>query len=128
LKKRVGSEGQVVLLDINEAMVNVGRDRLLDQGLSDTTFVIGDAESLPLRDQSFDAATMAFGLRNVTNKLAALTSIRTVLKPGARLVVLEFSKVTSTQLQPAYRFFQSFWPKVGRLVTGDGAPYQYLIE
>ena len=128
LKKRVGSEGQVVLLDINEAMVSVGRDRLLDQGLSDTAFVIGDAETLPLRAQSFDAATMAFGLRNVTNKLAALTSIRTVLKPGARLVVLEFSKVTSAQLEPAYRFFQSLWPKVGRLVTGDGAPYQYLVE
>lgn len=128
LKKRVGNEGQVVLLDINEAMVNVGRDRLLDQGLSDTAFVIGDAETLPLREHTFDAATMAFGLRNVTDKLAALESIRRVLKPGARLVVLEFSKVTSAQLAPAYEMFQSLWPKVGRLVTGDGAPYQYLVE
>ena len=128
LKKRVGPTGQVILLDINPEMVRVGRDRLLDQGHADTRFVIADAEKLPIQPGSVDGITMAFGLRNVTDKPAALAAMRQALKPGARLVVLEFSKVTSRAAQPAYAFFQSLWPKVGRWVTGDGSPYQYLVE
>ena len=128
LKERVGPTGQVILLDINDEMVRVGRDRLLDQGHADTQFVIADAEKLPIQSGTVDGITMSFGLRNVTDKPAALAAMTQALKPGARLVVLEFSKVTSKVAQPAYTFFQSLWPKVGKWVTGDGSPYQYLVE
>ena len=106
----------------------MGRDRLLDQGHADTRFVIADAEKLPIQPGTVDGITMAFGLRNVTDKPAALAEMTHALKPGARLVVLEFSKVTSKVAEPAYALFQSLWPKVGQWVTGDGSPYQYLVE
>ena len=113
LKERVGPTGQVILLDINDEMVRVGRDRLLDQGHADTQFVIADAEKLPIESGTVDGITIAFGLRNVTDKPAALAAMTQALKPGARLVVLEFSKMTSKVAQPAYTFFSPFGQKWG---------------
>ena len=124
----MGPTGQVILLDINDEMVRVGRDRLLDQGHADTRFVIADAEKLPIQPGTVDGITMAFGLRNVTDKPAALADMTHALKPGARLVVLEFSKVTSKVAEPPNALLHSLWPKEGQWVTGDVSPYQYLVE
>jgi len=128
LAERVGSNGTVLLCDINAAMLDVGRDRLIDQGYSDVRLVQGDAECLPVADASLNAAIIGFGLRNVTDKDQALRAIRAALIPGARLVILEFSKLQIPALVPAYNAFSSIWPKVGQWLTGDAAPYQYLIE
>ena len=129
LSKKVGPEGQVLLCDINQAMLCAGRDRLLDKGLlGNIQFIQGDAESLPFPDQHFDAITMAFGIRNVTDKARALSEIRRTLKLGGRLVILEFSKLTQPFLQPAYKVFSGLWPKIGQWITSDSQPYQYLIE
>src|SRR4051812_38618257 len=103
LAQQVGEGGLVVLSDINAAMLGVGRDRLLDRGLlRNVRFAIADAECLPFADESFDCVTIAFGLRNVTDKAAALASMRRVLRPGGRLLVLEFSKPTAPGLKPVY--------------------------
>jgi len=128
LSKRVGPSGQVLLCDINADMLAVGRDRLIDAGHASLMFVQGDAELLPLPDQSLDAAIIGFGLRNVTDKEKALRAMRLALKPGARLVILEFSKLTHPGLAPLYQKFSGLWPKVGQWITGDGSPYQYLVE
>jgi demethylmenaquinone methyltransferase/2-methoxy-6-polyprenyl-1,4-benzoquinol methylase len=129
LSPLVGDTGQVVLCDINESMLNVGRQRLHDKGIvANVEYVIGDAESLPFPDNHFNAVTMAFGLRNVTDKDKALNSIRRVLKPGGRLVVLEFSHPVNPAIKIAYDAFSKMWPKVGELITGDEESYQYLVE
>ena len=129
LAKKVGPQGQVILCDINEAMLDAGRDRLYDKGiLSNVQFVLGDAESLPFPEQYFDAVTLAFGIRNVTDKARALAETRRTLKYGGKLIILEFSKLTLPALQPAYKAFSGLWPKVGEWITGDSQPYQYLIE
>ncbi len=125
----VGDQGRVILCDINHSMVAVGRDRLIDRGLvSNIDYVLGDAEQLPFADNSFDAVTIAFGLRNVTDKARALASIRRTLKPGGRLVVLEFSKPKNTLIKGAYETFSSTWPKIGKLLVGDDSSYRYLVE
>ena len=128
--KRVGSSGKVVLADINASMLAVGRDKLRDQGLVDNIeYVQANAEALPFADNSFDIITIAFGLRNVTNKDAALASMFRVLKPGGRLLVLEFSKPQSELLTKAYDFYSfNLLPKMGQLVAGDAESYQYLAE
>ncbi len=129
LSPLVGPEGQIVLCDINESMVSVGRDRLHDKGIvSNVDYVLGDAECLPFPDDYFNAVTMAFGLRNVTRKEAALESILRVLKPGGRLIVLEFSRPTNPGIKTAYDAFSTLWPRVGELITGDRESYQYLVE
>ncbi len=129
LSPLVGPQGQVVLCDINESMVSVGRDRLHDKGIvSNVDYVLGDAECLPFPDDYFNAVTMAFGLRNVTRKEAALESILRVLKPGGRLIVLEFSQPTNPGIKNAYNAFSTLWPRVGELITGDRESYQYLVE
>ena len=128
LSKRVGPSGQVLLCDINADMLSVGRDRLIDAGHSSFMFVQGDAEQLPLPDQSLDAAIIGFGLRNVTDKDKALNAMRKALKPGGRMVILEFSKLTNPALAPLYQNFSGLWPKIGQWITGDGSPYQYLVE
>ena len=129
LSPLVGSTGQIVLCDINESMLNVGRQRLHDKGIvGNVDYVIGDAESLPFPEDHFDAVTMAFGLRNVTDKDKALNSIRKVLKPGGRLVVLEFSHPVNPGIKTAYDAFSKLWPKVGEFITGDEESYQYLVE
>jgi len=126
---RIGREGLVVLSDINAAMLGNGRSQLLDNGVSgNVAFAQANAEQLPFHDASFDLVTMAFGLRNVTDKQQALNSIFRVLRPGGRLLVLEFSR-PSKILKPAYDFYSfSILPKLGRLVAGDEASYRYLAE
>ena len=128
--REVGPTGKVVLSDINSSMLGTGRDRLLDEGLcGNVEFVLADAEALPFRESSFDCVTIAFGLRNVTHKERALASMLRVLKPGGRLLVLEFSKPTSEflgKLYDAYSF--GVIPKIGRLIAGDEDSYRYLAE
>lgn len=124
----VGDTGRVVLADINGAMMGVGRDRLLDQGLTNVAFVQADAEALPFADASFNCVTIGFGLRNVTRKERALAEMHRVLRPNGRLLVLEFSKPENPIVAAAYGAFQSLWPAIGRVVTGDANAYRYLVE
>ncbi len=126
----VGKNGKVILTDINAAMLQVGRDRLLDAGfVSQVAYVEADAEQLPFIDNYFDCITMAFGLRNVTDKAAALQSLYRVLKPGGQLLVLEFSQPKNALLRQCYDLY-SFHviPKMGELIAHDRASYQYLVE
>lgn len=125
----VGETGQVVLADINEAMLQVGRDRLIDHGIGDNVSVSQvDAEELPFADNTFDCICIAYGLRNVTNKEAALASMERVLKPGGRVLILEFSKPRNQLLSRAYDAWSSLWPAAGKLLTGDSDSYKYLVE
>ena len=125
--KKVGKSGQVVHTDINEAMLRTGRDRLLDAGVSLPTLVC-DAEHLPFPSNYFDLVSVAFGLRNMTHKDVALTEMSRVLKPGGKLLVLEFSKV-APPLAKAYDWYSfSVLPKLGQMVAGDDASYRYLAE
>jgi demethylmenaquinone methyltransferase / 2-methoxy-6-polyprenyl-1,4-benzoquinol methylase len=125
--KKVGKTGQVVHTDINEAMLRVGRDRLLDAGLSLPTMVC-DAEKLPFPDDYFNVVSVAFGLRNMTHKEVALAEMRRVLKPGGKLLVLEFSKV-APPLEKIYDWYSfKLLPPLGRLVAGDADSYRYLAE
>lgn len=126
----VGPTGRVVLADINESMLNVGRDKLLDHGYQgNLEFVQADAQYLPFPDDSFDCVSIAFGLRNVTDKDLALRSMLRVLKPGGRLLVLEFSKPANPLLEKAYDSYSfRVLPFMGKLVAGDSDSYQYLAE
>ena len=126
----VGESGEVVLADINDAMLRVGRDKLRDKGIvSNVQYVQANAEALPFPDNSFDIITIAFGLRNVTDKVKALASMYRVLKPGGRLLVLEFSKPTSEVLNKVYDAYSfHLLPKIGELVAKDGDSYKYLAE
>jgi demethylmenaquinone methyltransferase/2-methoxy-6-polyprenyl-1,4-benzoquinol methylase len=125
--KKVGSNGQVVLTDINNAMLRVGRDRLLDEGITTPTTQC-DAEHLPFTDNYFDCASIAFGLRNVTHKEAALREMHRVIKPGGRVIVLEFSKVAKP-LEKIYDLYSfKLLPKMGQLIAGDAGSYRYLAE
>lgn len=126
----VGEHGQVVLADINESMLAVGRDRLLDSAVVDNVvFVQADAQLLPFPDDSFDCVCIAFGLRNVTDKAQALRAMWRVLKPGGRLLILEFSKPVNPVLAKFYDAYSfGVLPKIGRLVTGDEDSYRYLAE
>ncbi len=126
----VGPEGRVVLADINDSMLQVGRDKLLDTGhQGNIEFVQADAQYLPFPDESFDCITIAFGLRNVTDKSLALRSMLRVLKPGGRLLVLEFSKPRNDLLSKAYDTYSfRVLPLMGRLVANDSESYQYLAE
>ena len=128
--KRVGEEGKVTLLDINAAMLQIGRDRLIDAALIENVFVIqANAEALPFDEDHFDCLSIAFGLRNVTDKLAALQSMYRVLKPGGRLLVLEFSKPILSPLRRLYdRYSFDLLPKLGEWIANDAASYQYLVE
>lgn len=126
----VGASGRVVLADINASMLRVGRDRLLDTGVqANLEFVQADAQYLPFPDDSFDCITIAFGLRNVTDKDLALRAMLRVLKPGGRLLVLEFSKPTHPLLGKAYDAYSfSILPLMGRLIARDADSYKYLAE
>lgn len=128
--KIVGAEGQVILSDINSSMLSVGRDRLLDAGqLGNLDYVQSDAEALPFADNTFDCITIAFGLRNVTEKSNALLSMLRVLKPGGKLLVLEFSKPRNPLLGKVYDAYSfKVLPKMGQLVTQDADSYRYLAE
>lgn len=128
--KRVGPNGKVVLADINESMLNVGRDKLRDLGLvNNIEFVQANAEALPFADNSFDIVSIGFGLRNVTDKDAALRSIFRVLKPGGRLLVLEFSKPEQAWLSKVYDLYSfKLLPVMGQLIANDKESYKYLAE
>ena len=125
--KQVGPGGRVVHTDINEAMLRSGRDRLLNAGIALPT-VVCDAEKLPFASASFDVLSVAFGLRNMTHKDTALVEMNRVLKPGGKLLVLEFSKVAKP-LEKAYEWYSfKVLPMLGRTVAGDDASYRYLAE
>ena len=126
----VGPEGKVILADINAAMLEVGRDRLIDKGAAGNIEVVqADAQTLPFEDNSIDCITIAFGLRNVTDKDMALRSMLRVLRPGGRLLVLEFSKPTSPLLGKVYdQYSFQILPAMGRLIAQDADSYRYLAE
>lgn len=126
----VGPEGAVILADINDSMLNVGRDKLIDQGIGGNVFYTqADAQYLPFPDNTFDCITIAFGLRNVTDKDLALASMERVLKPGGRLLVLEFSKPENELLSKVYDGYSfNVLPKLGKLFANDADSYQYLAE
>jgi demethylmenaquinone methyltransferase / 2-methoxy-6-polyprenyl-1,4-benzoquinol methylase len=130
LLKQVGDSGRVVLSDINAAMLGIGRDRLVDQGAgSGLSVAQADAESLPFEDRSFDCITIAFGLRNVTRKDLALAEMHRVLRPGGRLLVLEFSRPRLPALSPVYDWYSfKVLPRLGEWVAGDAESYRYLAE
>lgn len=125
--RKVGARGLVVHTDINEAMLRVGRERLLNHGVLAPSMVC-DAEKLPFADHQFDIVSVAFGLRNMTHKEQALAEMQRVLRPGGKLCVLEFSKV-APPLQPAYDWYSfKLLPKLGQWVAKDAGSYQYLAE
>ena len=130
IHERVGDTGSVVLGDINAAMLSVGRDRLTDRGLvRGLEYVQLNAEALPFPDASFDLVTIAFGLRNVTDKQKALGEMHRVLKIGGRALVLEFSRVTADWFRPVYDFHSfKVLPRLGQLFARDAGSYQYLAE
>jgi demethylmenaquinone methyltransferase/2-methoxy-6-polyprenyl-1,4-benzoquinol methylase len=128
--RQVGKTGRVVLSDVNPAMLEIGRDRLLDKGwVGNVECIVADAERLPFEDNAFDCVTIGFGLRNVTDKAAALKSMYRVLKPGGQLLVLEFSTPVAPGLKPIYDAYSfQVLPLLGRLVARDAASYRYLAE
>ncbi len=130
MAKQVGSDGEVVMADINAAMLEQGRRRLIDRGIAgNVRFVQANAEDLPFDDNSFDCITIAFGLRNVTHQDRALASMYRVLKPGGRLLILEFSKPVMPGLDKAYDFYSfNILPKMGRFIAKDEESYRYLAE
>jgi len=126
----VGKDGQVILADINDSMLKVGRSKLRDLGVEgNVEYVQANAEELPFPDNHFDLVTIAFGLRNVTDKDKALASIYRVLKPGGRLLVLEFSKPLYKPVSKFYDFYSfNVLPKLGKIIANDSESYQYLAE
>ena len=126
----VGPSGKVVLADINDSMLKVGRDKLINCGVAgNVEYVQANAEALPFADNTFDIITIAFGLRNVTDKDAALRSMQRVLKPGGKLMVLEFSKTNNPLLTKAYDFYSfTALPLMGKLIAQDAESYRYLAE
>lgn len=126
----VGPKGLVVLSDINANMLREGRKRLVDEGaISNIAYVQTDAEQLPFPDHTFDCLTIAFGLRNVTHKERALEAMYRTLKPGGRVIILEFSHPVAPGLKPAYDLYSfAALPILGKLVAGDAASYRYLAE
>ncbi len=129
-EQRVGDEGNVVLADINSEMLRTGRNRLIDRGLvGNIQYTQVNAECLPFADESFDCVCIAFGLRNVTDKDAALRSMYRVLKPGGRAIVLEFSHPIDPITEKVYDFYSfNLLPKIGKWVAKDEDSYRYLAE
>ena len=126
----VGPTGQVILADINDSMLKVGRDKLRDKGIvNNVNYVQANAEALPFPDNHFDIITIAFGLRNVTNKDAAIASMLRVLKPGGKLLILEFSKPQHEVMRKIYDLYSfKILPKMGKVITQDADSYEYLAE
>ncbi len=126
----VGATGEVILADINESMLKVGRTRLVNKGIvGNMNYVQANAECLPFPDNYFDCITIAFGLRNVTDKDKALRSMQRIIKPGGRVMVLEFSKPTTKALNFIYdKYSFNLLPKMGKLIANDAESYQYLAE
>lgn len=130
ISSHIGDNGQVFLADINPHMLKVGRERLLDQGIYRNVHIIrANAESLPFQENYFDRVIIGFGLRNVTDKEAALAAMYRVLKPGGRLIILEFSKPVISILQPVYDAYSfKILPWLGEFIASDAASYRYLAE
>jgi demethylmenaquinone methyltransferase/2-methoxy-6-polyprenyl-1,4-benzoquinol methylase len=130
LARKVGRSGRVVVTDINAAMLEEGRTRLLNQGIAgNVDYVLADAEALPFAAHSFHCVTIGFGLRNVTDKERALASLYGVLKPGGRLLILEFSRAELGPLAPLYELYSfQVLPRLGEWLAGDAASYRYLAE
>lgn len=130
LAARIGAQGQLVIADINRAMLGVGRDRLINEGaVGNILYVQADAEHLPFPDDYFDCITLAFGLRNVTHKDAALAAMHRVLKPGGRALILEFSRTRIPALQSIYDWYSfNILPRLGKWIARDEASYRYLAE
>lgn len=128
IRKAIGSTGSVTCLDINQAMLNEGRNRAIDSGCMEIRFVQADAQRLPFKADQFDALTIGFGLRNVADQPKALAEFRRVLRPGQRLAILEFAKPANTLLRTAFHAFKMSWPVMGQLVVGTPGPYQYLVD
>lgn len=130
ISKKIGNSGKVILSDINSSMLETGRDRLLDMGIYENVdFELADAEKLPFESNTFDRMIIGFGLRNVTNKLAALQSMYRTLKPGGRALVLEFSKPTLPGLKPIYDAYSfQILPRLGKFFANDSESYKYLAE
>jgi len=130
LLRQVGKSGRVVLSDINPKMLEIGRDRLLDAGfVGNVECIVADAQALPFEDNAFDCVTIGFGLRNVTDKAAALVSMHRVLKPGGQLLVLEFSTPLAPGLKSVYDAYSfNVLPLLGKLVAQDAPSYRYLAE
>ncbi len=128
--KRVGDNGKVILSDINSSMLSEGRDRLINKGIvGNVSYSLANAEKLPFKEGIFDCITIGFGLRNVTDKDAALKCMYKLLKPGGRLLILEFSKPQNEMFSKVYDFYSfNILPKIGQLVANDGDSYQYLAE
>jgi len=127
---QVGEQGRVVAIDINPQMLGLGRSRLVDAGVAgNVDYLIGDAENLPLKTRQFDCVSIAFGLRNVTRITPALESMVSMLRPGGRLLVLEFSQPRAELLARCYDFYSfNVIPRLGKLIAGDEGSYRYLIE
>ena len=127
---KVGEEGQVVVTDINEAMLEEGRKRLTNAGIAgNVNYCLVNAENLPFEDNSFDCISISFGLRNVTHKEVALKSMQRCLKPGGRVIILEFSQPTNQTFRKAYDAYSfNVIPKLGELISNDRESYQYLVE
>ena len=130
LAPKVGKSGKIILSDINDSMLKIGRERMTNQGhIGNIEYVLANAESLPFSDKQFDCVCIAFGLRNVTDKNAALHSIYRVLKPGGRLLILEFSKPTNSLIKQIYdQYSFNILPKIGKFVADDTDSYRYLAE
>jgi demethylmenaquinone methyltransferase/2-methoxy-6-polyprenyl-1,4-benzoquinol methylase len=125
----LNDQGSITLSDINESMLNIGRNRMIDAGHLHAEYAVANAEKLPFSDNSFDRITMAFGLRNVTDKQQALNELHRVLKPNGLLMVVEFSKVTDPIMAKAYDWYSfNLLPQMGDWVANDRASYQYLAE
>ena len=129
MRSKISNQGSIILSDINWSMLKEGRDRLIDQGIEDVQIAQIDAQHLPFKENTFDLVTIAFGLRNVTNKQAALESILSSLKPGGKLMVLEFSRPTNEIFRELYdRFSFEVIPKIGEFVAQSEESYRYLAE
>jgi demethylmenaquinone methyltransferase / 2-methoxy-6-polyprenyl-1,4-benzoquinol methylase len=130
LSKKVGKSGKVILADINQSMLQLGRDKLINHGfVAEISYLLGDAENLPLTSNSLDSIVIAYGLRNVTDKSAALREMYRVLKPGGKTVILEFSKVENVNLEKIYDFYSfKILPTLGKIILNDADSYKYLAE
>lgn len=124
----VGSEGSITILDINESMLRQGRDRLLDAGFASVNYILANAESMPISDESYDCITIAFGIRNMSHMDVALAECWRVLRAGGRLSVLEFSHPKIDSLRVLFNIYRQTWPVIGQFVVGDSHPYRYLVE
>ena len=129
MRSKISNQGSIILSDINWSMLNEGRNRLIDEGVEDVQMAQIDAQQLPFKENTFDLITIAFGLRNVTNKKTALKSILSSLKPGGKLIILEFSKPTNEFFRELYDLFSfEVIPKIGELVAQSEDSYRYLAE